>query len=37
MEKDLHPVGMLLEEFKKAFLFKNRHLLFIECKNPSEI
>jgi len=26
---------MLLQEFKNAFLFKNRHLLFVECKNPS--
>lgn len=33
---ELHPCGMLLAEFKNAFLFGNRHLLFIECRNPSQ-
>ena len=36
MKQELHPVGMLLEEFKNVFLHKNRHLLFVECKNPNE-
>jgi hypothetical protein len=27
---------MLLSEFKNAFLFGNRHLLFVECRNPTE-
>lgn len=32
--QELHPCGLLLQEFKNAFLMKNRHLLFIECRNP---
>ena len=32
---ELHPCGILLAEFKNAFLFGNRQLLFVECRNPS--
>jgi len=36
IQRNHHPCSMLLQEFKNAFLFKNRHLLFIECKNPAD-
>ena len=31
---DQHPIQIILSEFKLRFLFNNRHLLFVECKNP---
>jgi hypothetical protein len=28
---------MLLAEFKNAFLYGNRHLLFVEVRHPTEV